>query len=543
MQFYFIFLTALFIAMVTVPLLMKMAHRLHIVDIPDARKVHTGAIPRVGGIGMVLGTLLGIGLWMDLEPLTRSLMGGILTLSLFGILDDRYDLDYRLKFLGQGLAVGIVMFSGDLLIRQNGLNGGEPVALWLAYPLTFLFLLGTTNAMNLSDGLDGLAAGLSLLSLAAIAYLAQLADGQIVIGIALATIGSILGFLRYNTHPALVFMGDTGSQFLGFSTGILAILVTQEVNTAISGALPLLILGLPVVDTLLVMSQRILLGLSPFKPDRRHFHHRLLALGFDHYEAVLIIYAIQAIFILLACWLRYESDTLILTVYASLFAVVGLFYPLADTLKWRIRSLSRKDKTPLANWYGKLSESKWLKRGGYILASLIIISILISVAIDSPTINVESGGIALLILLIWLLLLLIKSPLKAHADRPAIYSGVLLIIYILGSNTGLDPTLITIINYLVVALALIIGLTVRLSRRYFNLTPSDFLVLFVLMAASTLPVFSRFNYALMAIESAVILYGIEYIFQQVKSRSILLRIGVMIALLVIGLKAAIFFQA
>ena len=154
-------------------------------------------------------------------------------------------------------------------------------------------LVGITNAINLSDGLDGLAGGVTFLSLAAIAVLTYIAvDAGFMLLATMSIMGSILGFLRFNTFPARIFMGDGGSQFLGFSAGVLAILLTQSSNTALSPALPLLILGLPILDTLMVMGERIYEGRSPFVADRKHIHHRLLALGFHHYEAVVTIYAL-----------------------------------------------------------------------------------------------------------------------------------------------------------------------------------------------------------------------------------------------------------
>jgi UDP-GlcNAc:undecaprenyl-phosphate GlcNAc-1-phosphate transferase len=527
-QLFILFLTALFIAMVTVPLLMRLAERFRFVDLPDPRKVHTSAIPRVGGIGMVIGTVLTVALWLKIDPTLGTVLVGIGALSLFGIADDRHDLDYRWKFLGQFIAVLIVVVFGGLLIRELGPVGLLPG--WIAYPLTILFLVGTTNAMNLSDGLDGLAAGLSVLSLAAIAYLAELAGGEAVIGIAIATIGAIFGFLRYNTHPAVVFMGDTGSQFLGFSAGVLAVMVTQDVNTAISAALPLLIMGLPVVDTLLVMGERIAAGTSPFRPDRRHFHHKLLALGFDHYESVLAIYSIQALFILLACFLRYESDLLILGVYLGLVAAIGLFYPVAQALRWRLRALSQKERSLVARSLDAIARRRWAERAGLVLTVALVAALLLGGGLVSAPVARESAVLAAAILAVWVLSLAVRLPSLAGVDRPALYAAVLLVIYLIGMNKAVQPELQQYADVLVVALAVVVGFGVRFSRSFFLLTPSDFLVLFILVAASTLPVFSAVNYARLAVEAAVVLYGVEFALRRPGWSARLLRGAGMLAL-------------
>jgi UDP-GlcNAc:undecaprenyl-phosphate GlcNAc-1-phosphate transferase len=165
------------------------------------------------------------------------------------------------------------------------LPDGALLPAWVAVPLTVVAIIGVTNAINLADGLDGLAGGISLLSFCCIGYLAYL-EGDISVGLAaLAFIGAIFGFLRFNTHPATIFMGDTGSQLLGFAAITLSLALTQR-QTALSPLLPLILLGFPVLDTLTVMITRILRKRSPFSADRNHFHHNLLDLGFRHPESV-----------------------------------------------------------------------------------------------------------------------------------------------------------------------------------------------------------------------------------------------------------------
>ncbi len=514
MILFMVFLTALFIAMVTVPVLMRLADRWNFVDVPNARKVHEQAIPKVGGIGMVLGTLIAVALWLELNPTLQILILGMLILSLFGMLDDRLDLDYRMKFLGQLIAVGIAVGPGGVVIGHFDF---ATLPDWIAYPLTVVFLVGTTNAINLSDGLDGLAAGLTVLSLACIAYLAGLADGRMVMGVAIAAIGAVIGFLRYNTHPAVVFMGDTGSQFLGFSAGLLAVVVTQEVNTAISATLPLLILGLPVVDTLLVMGERILRGGSPFRPDRRHFHHKLLALGFDQHESVLVIYALQAAFIVLAILLRYESDVLILVVYAAMFAVVGLFYPIALGLRWRLRALTEQGQTPLARIVDALVDRHWLERAAQPLAGGLLVVLLLGGSVFSGPVGHHAAWAGVWLLVVWLLSAGIqrfrRRPLSS-VDRFALYGVVILIFYQIGLNDCRHPGMDRASLYLIAALAFAVGVGVRFSRRYYTVTASDILVLFILLTASTLPIFSAVDYARLAMETAVAFYALEYLLRR-----------------------------
>ena len=197
---------------------------------------------------------------------------------------------------------------------------------WIAIALTIVLIVGVTNAINLADGLDGLAGGICLLSFCCIGYLAFLGENTVITLISLSLIGAIFGFLRFNTYPASLFMGDTGSQFLGFSLVTVSVALTQE-TTALSPVLPIIICGLPVLDTTMVIVNRLLGGRSPFMPDKKHFHHRLMNLGFFHSEAVFVIYVIQAFFVVSAFIFRFYSEWLLLIGY-GLFAalVVGSFH-------------------------------------------------------------------------------------------------------------------------------------------------------------------------------------------------------------------------
>lgn len=540
MQLFVLFLTTLFLAMVLVAALIKLSAPLGLVDIPDARKVHASAIPRVGGIGMVIATIVALLLEFELDERFRVCLLGAVILSVFGLLDDRYDLNYKTKFLGQFVAVLVVVVFGDVVIRRLCFFDSGPLPDVVAYPLTVLFLLGTTNAMNLADGLDGLAAGLSILSLACIAFLADLADGQQTIATAVAILGAILGFLRYNTHPAIVFMGDTGSQFLGFSAGVLAVLLTQKVNTALSGSLPLLIVGLPIIDTLQVMSQRIFKGVSPFKPDRNHFHHKLLALGFDHYEAVLATYAVQATCILLAYFLRYESDLLVLVVYLTLFGAVAAFVPLARAFHWRLRRAHQGEASFLTQKLNLILEKAWLDKTAYQTTRLTVPMFLVGTAASMDEENLDQIAVfAAGILLAWLVWLAARLPGAGFIERMAVYSSVILVVY-LAQTVGFEYSEADRwFNYVIVFLAVIVAVGVRFSGRYFSLTPSDFLVMFVLLAAANLPVFNQVNYAKIAVQSAILLYGVEYVLRRGGGTVWAVRCGGILALLSLARRVVI----
>jgi len=532
---FFVFLTALFVAMVLVAVFMRLAPRLRFVDVPDGRKIHHAVIPRIGGIGMVLGAVASVLAWIDLSRSTEMFLFGIGVITVFGLWDDRVNLDYRTKFAGQLLAIAVVVWLGGVAVeRLPGFESRE-IPPFVSYPLTVFFLLGTTNATNLSDGLDGLAAGLSLLSLACIASLADLAEGDELVFTSLAIIGATLGFLRYNTHPAMVFMGDTGSQFLGFSLGVLVLMLTEQVNTALTPGLALPILGLPIIDTLMVMTQRMAEGRSPFKPDKSHFHHKLLALGFDQYEAVLAIYAVQSLFVVSAYLFRYESYWLIAALYLALSAAIVLFYPLARKFGWRLHG----GTSPVTGFLKRARDRARLDETPNLVLSLLITGFLIMGAVVARELASDIRYFVAVSMTVWLVARVLRLPAARWIERFVIYACVILVIYSIELSGITERRLWHIgMKYFFPVLAAVTAVGVRFSGRYyFSVTPSDFLVVFILLAAANLPVFGEVNYAKLAIQSAVVLYGVEFVLRRRSAASLAISIGAMAAFVIVGIKA------
>ncbi len=353
MNLFLSFACSIIISIVLIPVLIKYATALRLVDQPNARKVHTVAIPRCGGIGLAAGAISAMSLFAPMqEEIFGLFIGGLIILT-FGILDDRFDLHYKWKFLGQFLAVFAVMIGG-VYIQYIPFNGLEVASLVFALPLTVFFVVGVINAVNLSDGLDGLAAGIMLLSFSAMVYLALEANGANGVKgavVALAVAGGIVGFLWYNTHPAIVFMGDTGSQYIGFMAAFLSILLTQKINPALNPALPLLLLGLPILDTLTVMARRIRAGRSPFSPDKTHIHHKLMEYGFTHAEAVGCIYLIQGVFLGSAFAFRYSSDLIVIGIYLLISSTLLFLFYVASKTEWSLHpAYENKERRGWSLW-------------------------------------------------------------------------------------------------------------------------------------------------------------------------------------------------
>ncbi len=329
---------AMAISMVLIPLMSRLAPRLGLVDVPSQRKVHAAPIPRVGGVGIVVGSLVPLMLLLAPDKLSQAYVYGASVLFLFGLWDDVFEIGHYPKFIGQVVAALIVILYGDLyVVRFPFVPGGE-ISPDLGIPFTLVAIVGMINAINHSDGLDGLAGGESLFSLGAVGLLAFfVSGGEGALTIAFTVIGGILGFLRYNTHPARVFMGDSGSQFIGYTLAFLAVLLTQRVDVSLSPSVVLLLLGLPIADILVVLAKRARGGMNIFQATRNHIHHRLLDLGFVHRESVIIIYSLQMIFVTTGAVLRLESDFVITAVYLTYCVVIFGAINYAERSGWRLQ--------------------------------------------------------------------------------------------------------------------------------------------------------------------------------------------------------------
>ena len=319
MAFYAALIISMLLTLALIPPLVRYAPRIGALDIPNSRKVHAGAIPRIGGIAMIFGSLIPLLIWLPLQKEYVSISLAVLVIFLFGLWDDRKEISYKLKFLGQLMAAGIIVFGGDIVIEYAPFWGEQKIPGYIACPFTILCLVAITNAMNLADGLDGLAGGTTLVSFGLIGVLCLSSGAPYILIVTMSVVGGVLGFLRFNSHPASIFMGDTGSQFLGLILGAELLLLTQSADIMLAKTLPLLIIGLPLVDTVSVMITRLASGRSPFSPDKNHIHHRLLKLGFSHYETVVILYLLQFVFVVSAFFTAYSPDW----VPALLFVTYG----------------------------------------------------------------------------------------------------------------------------------------------------------------------------------------------------------------------------
>ena len=318
------------------PPVKNFAHKVGAIDVPkDARRMHKKPIPRLGGLAIYGGFLCSILIFGQLDETMLCVLLGAAIIVALGIFDDVLALGAKLKFVVQIVAAAIPVCIGDLQIglftNLNPLSDTPFVHLGiLAVPATIIWIVGITNAVNLIDGLDGLAVGVS--SIAAITMLAvALLTGNMPIAITMAALaGACIGFMPYNLNPAKIFMGDTGSTFLGYMLATVSIMGLFKFYAVISFAVPFLILGLPIFDTANAIIRRVAAGRSPMSPDRGHVHHKLIDMGFNQKQAVAILYAISATLGLTAVVLTSSGEVkaivLLLAVLAAILVGTCIIY-------------------------------------------------------------------------------------------------------------------------------------------------------------------------------------------------------------------------
>ncbi|MBA5866267.1 MAG: hypothetical protein GDA67_06160 [Nitrospira sp. CR1.3] len=513
---FFSFLGSLVICMALIPPLMASAGRLHFLDIPGGRKAHSGSVAKVGGIALATGTFIGVLMWAPKNDdiVLASLAGG-LTILLFGIWDDRVGLAYGMKFAGQALAAFIVLAVGGIQIDSLPMVPDEWMAPWISLPLTFLALIAVTNAVNLADGLDGLAGGLSLISFAGMAYLAFQTDDAVLMLMVVSVLGGLLGFLRYNTYPARIFMGDAGSQFLGFYLGVTGLVLTDQAHGPYSPMVALFVWGLPLLDTLGVMIQRWREGRSPFVGDRNHLHHKLLGMGRSHREAVMVIYALQIAMVALAYALRWQPDWVLILVYAAVAGgVLTLFLRPAVREKKPNDSSDRLPDAGTSGW--PALHPRLAKLPIQILAMAVPGFLILSVAL--PRRIPSDAGLAAAGLLIVLAVGLRLYPwIAPFLVRAGLYVGSTFILYF-GEVGSLSATYSWFrpVNLFLVCVAVLVVLVMRLSAvRSFETTPLDSLMILLAMVLPFLPAVEvgDINLSLLTAKLIVLFFSFELLLQ------------------------------
>lgn len=324
------------VTFIAVPIVKMIAEKIGAVDVPkDGRRMHKKPIPRLGGLAMIYGFFVSILCFTnDLTPEIRGIMIGCLILGGLGVIDDIHPLSAKLKLAVQIVAaiipvlsgVTIAFFSVPKFINPSGMLHLNPI---VGAVISVFWIIAITNAVNLIDGLDGLAAGVSSIASMSILFIAVINGNSLIAVLAAALVGSCVGFLPFNVNPAKIFMGDTGSTFLGYILATMSIYGLFKGYALITFVAPFLILGLPIFDTAFAIIRRIIHHRPVMEADRGHLHHRLIDMGFSQKQTVAILYSITSLLGLSAIIMS-TSGTMIQGIFlilsVALFLGVGFYF-------------------------------------------------------------------------------------------------------------------------------------------------------------------------------------------------------------------------
>lgn len=289
----FPFLLAMLVSFVLTPYIKKLAFLIGAIDTPDNRKVHSKIMPRLGGLAIYIGFVIAVIASLELNMDIIGILVGSAIIVTVGVLDDRYALPPKVKLLGQIAAAAALIPFGIQIEWINNPFGGYFYLDYLSIPVTIFWIISFTNVVNLIDGLDGLAAGVSAIACITVILVSVQMDYFHVAMLTSALAGGIVGFIRYNFNPATIFMGDTGSMFIGYMLGAISTFGAVKTATTVALIVPAIALGLPIMDTAFAIMRRYTNGRPIFQPDKGHLHHRLLAMGLSQRQAVLLMYAIS----------------------------------------------------------------------------------------------------------------------------------------------------------------------------------------------------------------------------------------------------------
>ena len=323
---FYIILITFVSSLILVPLVRKIAIHINAMDIPNERKVHKKPMPRLGGLAIFLSFLVGYMLFAPLTTQMISILIGSFLIVLLGIIDDINPLKATTKLCGQIIVALILVFFGNISINELTILGMNINLSFWAYPISLFIIIACINSINLIDGLDGLAAGTSSIYFITIIIISILLGRIDNLGfiLCLITLGATLGFLYYNFNPATIFMGDTGSMFLGYMVAIVALLGFKTA-TLTSFMIPILILFIPILDTLLAILRRLIKGESIGKPDKEHVHFQLLNKTSSVKKTVLIIYFINSLFSAVSILYAIGKTDEAIIIYVLLMIAITIF--------------------------------------------------------------------------------------------------------------------------------------------------------------------------------------------------------------------------
>ncbi|HJV64108.1 MAG TPA: MraY family glycosyltransferase [Geomonas sp.] len=532
-QLFYIFITSLFCSLVLIPPISRLAISIGIFDGNDDRKVHSGSIPRLGGIAIFFAVLLSVILFSDIDRQMRGFLAGAVVIFLTGLTDDLVQIPPKKKFLGEVVAAFIVTLVGDLHLTSLGdLSGRGAIELGaLSIPFTVFAIVGVINAINLVDGLDGLAGGVTAIAASAIGLLAYLGGNDNLTGVCLALLGGVLGFLKFNSYPARIFMGDGGSLFLGYCLAFFSIDLAEHCHGGCSVLVPLIILAVPVFDTLFVMGKRLANGKGLFSPDRTHIHHRFMDLGLGHRATVILVYGLSYFLAVYAVLARGLSDQLQLVNLVLLLALFVVFNRvLALLLTGRDGEFLREDAS-LLNVFAFRRMAHYSKHLLLLVRclTLAVLGLTLFTFPDHPSVELATVA-GLLIFLTALLYIQVADWSNRFLQIVVFFNGAFLIFVAENSGTAFE---IAGVPFKVLSAVLFAGLfacsavllLLRNKSKILLESPLEYFILFIAVTIPLLPSSFTGPIHLLSVsgKSMVLFLGIKMVpFSMGRGRSIVL---------------------
>jgi len=325
------FLVSGVLSFILTPIAKNIAYKVGAIDVPkDDRRMHKKPIPRLGGLAVFFGFLVSVVLLVPIDFELQGILLGAVIIVILGVIDDSVSLPAIVKLIVQIIAALVVVLHGtriDVLSNVNIFSNSAYISLGVwSIPVTVIWIVAITNAVNLIDGLDGLSVGVCTIASLSILIISAVVSEFTIVVIMAALAGACIGFLPYNINPAKLFVGDTGATFLGFILATMSIQGMFKTYAILSFAAPFLVLGLPIFDTVFAICRRLLHGQSPMHADRGHIHHRLIDVGFNQKQTVLILYIISGILGISAVLLTTSGAirALLFVVTVLIAAVIGV---------------------------------------------------------------------------------------------------------------------------------------------------------------------------------------------------------------------------
>lgn len=544
---FYIFITPLFLCTILVPYVSRLCVHIGGIDTPDERKIHSLAIPRLGGIAIFSSLLFTVIFYCEINQQLKGFLAGAIVIFLTGLADDLSNLTPRQKFAGEFLAAGLAVFMGGICVQDLGNPFGfgiielGPVAI----PFTIFGIVGLINAINLLDGLDGLAGGVCAIACVSFSAISYNSGNSSLFSLSLILLGSLIGFLRYNSFPARIFMGDGGSLLLGYCMGVFSVVLASGGTARVSPYIPLLIMGLPILDTLVVMITRKREKKRIFMPDKTHLHHKLLDLGIGHKYTVFIVIGISYLMNIVAifgCRLNAAAacnlnDTTLLLLLAAI--AISAYGGLRLVTKWGSGSFNFASNQSLRSTdsYRRLIHLTTYLVSGIkmlIIAILILPSFLSHNAIDKLTV------IPLVMLVLSIIIFLSRHSWGNQLLQFFLYCISFLLIFAL-ENYGrnelvLGVPLLTVSHALFAVLMIFEGVKIFVRRRTAHLIVSrfEYLILLIVLSVPLLPqaLTGQFHLMTVAAKAVILFVAFKLILMRQITRNRKILLAIMLTILV-----------